>query len=64
MVQFHQSYYYEDFVQGWRPNDRGGFDRRDGVFYEFCRMAADPTSNYVFVIDEINRAKADDVTTM
>lgn len=56
MVQFHQSYAYEDFVQGWRPNGQGGFDRRDGVFFEFCRTAAaDPRSNYVFVIDEINR---------
>jgi hypothetical protein len=56
MVQFHQSYAYEDFVQGWRPNDRGGFDLRNGVFYEFCgKAAADPKSPYVFIIDEINR---------
>jgi 5-methylcytosine-specific restriction protein B len=56
MVQFHQSYAYEDFIQGWRPADSGGFERRNGVFYEFCRRAeADPKSNYVFIIDEINR---------
>jgi len=56
MVQFHQSYSYEDFIQGWRPQESGGFERRNGAFYEFCRLAEqDMESNYVFVIDEINR---------
>lgn len=55
MVQFHQSYAYEDFVQGWRPSG-SGFELRDGVFHRFCRRAAeDPQSKYVFIIDEINR---------
>jgi 5-methylcytosine-specific restriction protein B len=55
-VQFHQSYAYEDFVQGYRPAEGGGFARRDGVFFEFCRRAADdPRHDYVFLIDEINR---------
>ncbi|WP_162131010.1 MrcB family domain-containing protein [Bradyrhizobium genomosp. III] len=57
MVQFHASYAYEDFVQGYRPDGKGGFERRDGVFMRFCRRAlADPARPYVFVIDEINRA--------
>ena len=56
MVQFHQSYSYEDFIQGWRPEEGGGFQLRNGVFYEFCRKASrDEKSNYVFIIDEINR---------
>ncbi|HSW29777.1 MAG TPA: AAA family ATPase [Longimicrobiales bacterium] len=56
MVQFHQSYAYEDFVQGWRPTESGGFTLRNGVFYEFCRHAADrPNDPFVFIIDEINR---------
>ena len=56
MIQFHQSYSYEDFVQGWRPAAGGGFVLRNGVFYEFCRLARqDPDRPYVFVIDEINR---------
>lgn len=57
IVQFHASYAYEDFVQGYRPDGKGGFERRDGVFMRFCRRAlADPARPYVFVIDEINRA--------
>ena len=56
MVQFHQSYAYEDFVQGYRPTDNGGFDIKDGVFYRFCQRALDdPGTPYVFIIDEINR---------
>jgi hypothetical protein len=56
MIQFHQSYSYEDFIQGWRPDGSGGFERRNGVFYEFCKKAdADPKSYHVFIIDEINR---------
>ncbi|MEY9234050.1 5-methylcytosine-specific restriction protein B [Bradyrhizobium japonicum] len=57
MVQFHASYAYEDFVQGYRPDGKGGFERKDGVFLRFCRRAlADPGRPYVFIIDEINRA--------
>ncbi len=39
MVQFHQSYSYEDFIQGLRPTQKGGFDLRDGIFYSFCQRA-------------------------
>ncbi len=56
MIQFHQSYSYEDFVQGWRPTESGGFTLRNGVFHEFCaKAAANPDSPHVFIIDEINR---------
>ena len=54
-VQFHQSYGYEDFVQGYRPNGTG-FSLREGVFLAFCNRALkDPSEKYVFIIDEINR---------
>ena len=56
LVQFHQSYGYEDFIEGYRPDSDGNFRIKDGVFKLFCRRAAsDPDSKYVFVIDEINR---------
>ena len=56
MIQFHQSYAYEDFIQGYRPHDDGGFELRNGVFHGFCRQAAaDPDKRYVFIIDEVNR---------
>ena len=55
MVQFHQSYTYEDFVQGYRPQGTG-FSLKNGRFFEFCRNAKSNLSDtYVFVIDEINR---------
>jgi MoxR-like ATPase len=54
-VQFHQSYSYEDFVQGYRPSE-DGLTLQQGVFLEFCEKAlADPNEVYVFTIDEINR---------
>jgi 5-methylcytosine-specific restriction protein B len=55
-VQFHQSYAYEDFVQGIRPDDEGGFRLRDGLFHNLCTRASDdPEAKYVLLIDEINR---------
>jgi 5-methylcytosine-specific restriction protein B len=54
-VQFHQSYAYEDFVQGYRPGT-GGFARRNGLFFQFCDRARDDQERrYVFIVDEINR---------
>lgn len=56
MIQFHQSYAYEDFIQGYRPRDDGGFELRNGVFHTFCHEAmANPNQRYVFIIDEVNR---------
>lgn len=55
MVQFHQSYSYEDFIMGFRPSDNG-FELRKGTFYNFCKKAEPDASNdYFFIIDEINR---------
>lgn len=56
MVQFHPSYSYEDFIEGYRPNGQSGFTLKSGHFLSFCRRAeSDPDRAYVFVIDEINR---------
>lgn len=55
MVQFHQSYSYEDFVMGYRPYENG-FKLKHGSFYKFCKKAEEDSENdYFFIIDEINR---------
>ena len=72
-VQFHPSYDYTDFVEGLRPVESPagqiGFERKDGVFKEFCKKAikslvdSQTVNNverrpFVFIIDEINRGEA------
>lgn len=71
IVQFHPSYDYTDFVEGLRPtppdnNGNIGFERKNGIFKEFCKKALkakqetidSPSSyNHVFIIDEINRGE-------
>lgn len=62
-VTFHQSYGYEEFVEGLRPvlNDDAEADEiqyeiRPGVFKELCRKARQaPDQRFAIVIDEINR---------
>lgn len=39
IVQFHQNYSYEDFIEGYKPNEDGGFELKDGVFKKFCNSA-------------------------
>ena len=57
MVQFHQSYSYEDFMMGYRPTESGGFTVAEGPFYRFCEEARadDEDRPYFFIVDEINR---------
>jgi 5-methylcytosine-specific restriction protein B len=61
LVQFHPSYTYEDFFEGFRPLPSSGgslsFDLRPGPFRDFAETAEDDSSTpYILVIDEINRA--------
>lgn len=55
-VQFHQSCSYEDFVEGYRPAEDGGFSLSDGIFKRFCSLArVNSDRDFFFIIDEINR---------
>jgi len=55
MVQFHQSFGYEDFIQGLRMNKKG-VSIKNGVFFNFCQQAhAHPDRPFFLIIDEINR---------
>ena len=55
LVQFHPSYSYEDFVEGWRP-EATGFVLKDGPIKRLAKEAsANPDARFVLLIDEINR---------
>jgi 5-methylcytosine-specific restriction protein B len=59
-VTFHQSYSYEEFIEGLRPetNENGDitYKVKPGVFKKICKLATDdPNNQYALVIDEINR---------
>ncbi|WP_138431871.1 McrB family protein [Fodinibius saliphilus] len=65
-VTFHQSFAYEDFIEGIRPilsdggqSNRGSdikYEVKDGIFKRLVEKAiSNPSDNYVLIIDEINR---------
>jgi len=62
-ITFHQSFGYEDFIEGFRPNEEGQIKLANGIFKEVSLEAQknlnnskeDPLKNYYLVIDEINR---------
>ena len=54
-VQFHLSYQYEDFIEGFTASDKG-FEPQKKVFAKICETAGErPDRTYVLVIDEISR---------
>ena len=56
-IQFHQSYSYEEFVIGYKPNSEGNFAIQKGSLIQICERAQQNESeNFVMFIDEINRA--------
>jgi 5-methylcytosine-specific restriction protein B len=57
-VQFHANLSYEDFIRGWRPSGNSTLELVDGPFLEMVYFAQNnPDSNFVIVIEEINRGK-------
>lgn len=66
-VTFHQSFSYEDFVEGLKAESEGGnlhYSVQDGLFKKICNRARDtldkndngvPKTPFVLIIDEINR---------
>ena len=55
-VTFHQSYSYEDFIEGFRPNKSGNIELEDGIFKNLCiKSLMGKEKNFYMVIDEINR---------
>jgi 5-methylcytosine-specific restriction protein B len=66
-VTFHQSFTYEDFIEGIKPNfDNESNDLtysiQDGIFKKICLKARkDPDQNYAIFIDEINRGNVSQI---
>lgn len=61
-VQFHQSYDYTDFVEGLRPVQKGtsdiGFERRDGIFKEFCAKAITNIADSGKNVEQVGKEKS------
>ena len=60
IVQFHPSYAYEDFIEGFRPRltegGQAGFTLTEGPLRRIAEQArAKPAATFILVIDEINR---------
>ncbi|MFW5891726.1 MAG: AAA family ATPase, partial [bacterium] len=58
MIQFHQSFSYEEFIEGLRPNiTDNGFSIKSGILKSFIdeHVSTNPEKDYFLIIDEINR---------
>lgn len=61
-VQFHPSYDYTDFVEGLRPimmsDGQMGFERKDGIFKEFCKKAIKNLEDSKKTLTELSEEKS------
>lgn len=56
-IQFHQSFSYEEFIEGLRIDESSGFTVVPGIFLEWNQRAIeDPGNKYVLLIEELTRA--------
>jgi 5-methylcytosine-specific restriction protein B len=58
IVTFHQSYGYEEFIEGIRPEVKNkvlSYPIKKGIFQKICNQARNSKDNHVLIIDEINR---------
>lgn len=66
-VTFHQSFAYEDFIEGIRPSyikktNSIDYSPKDGIFKEICKVATQhPEKEYAVFIDEINRGNISEI---
>ncbi|ULO03550.1 AAA family ATPase [Campylobacter sp. RM12651] len=66
IVQFHPNYSYQDFIGGIAPNVKNdgslSYKLNDGIFKKFCDCAKEnKEKDFIFIIDEINRANLSEV---
>lgn len=54
-IQFHPGFQYEDFVEGYVPDDNGGFRREFKVFAKACILSSNTDKPVVIIIDELSR---------
>src|ERR1700730_880476 len=63
LVQFHPSYAYEDFVEGYRPTGTGAFSVKSGPLKRFAARANEsPNKRFVLLIDEINHVNCSPIS--
>lgn len=56
-IQFHPTFSYEEFIEGYRASAQGGFRIEKGLFLEWNDQALeDSTNTYVLLIEELTRA--------
>lgn len=56
-ITFHQSFGYEDFIEGFRPNEEGKIELVPGIFRNICNAATNNINDIESFLDDINSQK-------